>query len=107
MKFAKFLILLSSFSIVLNSCGTLSEAGKVMRNEKVSTNDEFLIEKKGALTQPPDYQKIPEPGSMEDKSKSNKNSIEEILRTKKTNSSDKSQNKSSSTEETILRQIKK
>jgi len=107
MKFIKLLILLSSFSVVLNSCSSLSEAGKVMRNEKVATNDEFLIEKKGALTQPPDFQKMPEPGSMEDKSRSKKNSIEEIIKTKKTNSSGESQTKTSSTEETILRQIKK
>ena len=107
MNFIKLLILLSSFSVVLNSCSSLSEAGKIMRNEKVATNDEFLIEKKGALTQPPDFQKMPEPGSMEDKSRSKKNSIEEIIKTKKTNSPGESQTKSSSTEETILRQIKK
>ena len=31
---------------LLISCGTLDEAGKAMRNEKVKTTDEFLVKKK-------------------------------------------------------------
>ena len=33
------------------------------RNEKIKNTDEFLIKKKEPLTQPPDFDKIPEPGS--------------------------------------------
>ena len=31
--------------IILSACGGLSDAGKVLRNEKKATNDEFLVEK--------------------------------------------------------------
>ena len=30
---------------LLTSCGSLKDAGKVLRNEKVRTTDEFLVEK--------------------------------------------------------------
>ena len=35
--------------IYLYSCGAMSEAGKVLRNEKVKTTDEFLVKKKDPL----------------------------------------------------------
>ena len=34
---------------LLNSCGGLKEAGKVLRNEKIRTTDEFLVKKKKIL----------------------------------------------------------
>ena len=106
MKFIKLLILLSGLSIILNSCSGLSDAGKVLRNEKISNSDEFLIEKKEPLTQPPDFKNIPEPGSINSKAKTEQNSIEKILRTSQSQSTS-NQTKSSSTEEFILNQIKK
>ena len=59
----KFKILIFSLLclLLLNNCSSFSEAGKVLRNEKVRTTDEFLIEKKEPLTQPPDFDTIPEP----------------------------------------------
>tara|TARA_B100000780_G_scaffold249068_1_gene194648 strand:- start:262 stop:582 length:321 start_codon:yes stop_codon:yes gene_type:complete len=106
MKFIKLLILLSGLSIILNSCSSLSDAGKVLRNEKLRTTDEFLIEKKDPLTQPPDFKNIPEPGSIGSKTEPEQNSIKKILRSSKSQSTS-NQNKSSSTEEFILNQIKK
>ena len=79
MKSAKFIILFFGLSIILNSCGTLEEAGKVLRNDKRST-DEFLIKKKGPLTQPPDFDKIPEPGSNKNQAGSEVSNIERILK---------------------------
>ena len=106
MKFAQPLILLLLLSIVLNSCGTFSEAGKVLRNEKVRTTDEFLIKKKDPITQPPDFDTIPEPGSIDRKAESKEDNIKKILRAGQSDSTN-NQNKSSSTEESILQQIKK
>jgi len=103
MKIIKSLFLLCILSIVLNGCSSLSEAGKVLRNEKVRTTDEFLIKKQQPLTQPPDFETIPEPGSIKNKPKNN---IEKILKKSQTKSST-SQSKSSSIEESILNQIKK
>ena len=62
MKFIKLLILLSSLCLILNSCVSLKDAGKVLRNEKIKTTDEFLIKKKDALTIPPDFNKVLKPG---------------------------------------------
>ena len=106
MKLNKLLILSSSLLIILSSCGTLSEAGKVLRNEKTASTDEFLIKKKEPLTQPPDFDTIPEPGTVKKKTSSNQNSIEKILKVRKNNPSS-NQSSSSSTEESILKRIKK
>ena len=62
MKIIKNLLIFFIFSLVLNSCNTLSEAGKVLRNEKIRTTDEFLVKKREPLSLPPDYKKLPEPG---------------------------------------------
>ena len=105
MRLIKLLILLSTFSIVLTGCSSLDDAGRVLRNEKTKTTDEFLIEKKGPLTQPPDFQKIPEPGSAENKAEKI-NEISEILKARQPETRN-NKTKSSSTEESILRQIKK
>ena len=68
--------------LLLAGCGA-SDVGKIMRNEKVKTSDEFLVKKRQPLTLPPDYSKIPKPGTIE-KSKE-KEKIKEILKIKKEN----------------------
>ena len=104
----KFKILIFSLLclFLLNNCSSFSEAGKVLRNEKVRTTDEFLIKKKEPLTQPPDFDTIPEPGSIENKADKEQTSIESIL-SSNTSKSDNTNTSSSSTEESILNQIKK
>jgi hypothetical protein len=105
MKF-KILIISLLFLLLLNNCSSFSEAGKVLRNEKVRTTDEFLIKKKEPLTQPPDFETIPEPGSTENKAEKKENSIKSILGSN-TNEASSTNSSSSSTEESILNQIKK
>jgi|TARA_B110000444_G_scaffold173674_1_gene162440 PBP1b-binding outer membrane lipoprotein LpoB len=104
MKFIKLIISISILSIILSSCSTFSEAGKVLRNEK-RTTDEFLIQKKDPLTTPPDFDEIPKPGSINERAKSN--SIEKIIKTDKKNKPDSELTTSSTTEESILKRIKK
>ena len=53
------LILIGLF--LINSCKGFSDAGKVLRNEKTRTTDEFLV--KQPLVLPPDYNELPEPSS--------------------------------------------
>ena len=67
---------------------------------------EFLIKKKEPLTQPPDFETIPEPGSMESKAEKQESSIEQILKTIPSKEN-QTTTQSSSTEESILNQIKK
>ena len=58
--------------ILLVSCGTFSEAGKALRNEKTRTTDEFLIEKRGPLSLPPKMGELPKPNSSGGTKKENK-----------------------------------
>lgn len=97
------IILISFF--LFTSCGGLKEAGKVLRNEKTRTTDEFLVKKKDPLILPPDYDKIPEPGSNSTKESDEEEKIKNILKAPKVENSKK--NKPSSIEETILNQIRK
>ena len=63
-----FLIILTS--LVFLSCSGFQDAAKVLRNEKIKSTDEFLVKKKEPLVLPPDYNKIPEPGSLSKKKES-------------------------------------
>ena len=87
-------------------CQSLSEVGKVMRNEKTNSTDEFLVKQKQPLTLPPDYAEIPEPGALEKKAKEEeKNSIEKAFKIDKEKSDKKP--RSGSVEESILNRIGK
>ena len=46
MKAIKLLSIYFILSIILNSCGSLKEAGDILRNEKTQSNNQFLIKKK-------------------------------------------------------------
>ena len=98
----KFWILIILIGIV--SCGGLNDAKKVLRNEKISNTDEFLIQKKDPLVLPPDYEKIPEPGTVVKKKVDEKDKIRKILNSYKKDNISK--NQSSSTEESILEKIR-
>ena len=96
----KFLLL--SIIITLVSCGSLQEAGKVMRNEKIKTTDEFLIKKKAPLTLPPKFGELPKPGSQEEQKK---DKVKEIFNISK--SENKNNSKGSSVEKSIINKIGK
>ena len=89
--------------IIISSCTTLKDAGKVIRNEKIITTDEFLVKKKDPLIMPPNYDEIPKPDTLKDK-KSKEKDVKSILKIPTQNKSTKS---SSSTEKSIIDKIKK
>ena len=92
------------FIFVLTACNSLDEAGKVLKNEKVRTTDEFLVKKRDPLVLPPDYKDIPLPGSKNTK-KSSEKDIKKIL-----NAPDEQtvlNDQTSSTEKSIINQIRK
>ena len=74
-----------------------------MRNEKKSSTDEFLVEKRKTLVLPPDYNEIPEPGSL--KKNDNGTNIKEILKAPSEEISNKK--KTSNLEKSILEKIRK
>ena len=95
------LFLIVSFLLVV-SCGNV---GQILRNEKIKTTDEFLVEKKKPLILPPDIDKVPEPGSRTVEKSKDEDVIKNILKSKKKN--DNSKNTSSSLEEAILKRLPK
>tara|TARA_B100000963_G_scaffold193849_1_gene168692 strand:- start:10110 stop:10415 length:306 start_codon:yes stop_codon:yes gene_type:complete len=98
-------IIIFIVAILLNSCGGLDEAGKVLRNEKIQSNDEFLVKKKTPLVMPPNFEEIPEPGSINRKTEKEEEKIKSILSAPQTELTN--EKNSSSVEESILRKIKK
>jgi hypothetical protein len=48
------------------------DAGKVLRNEKIKTTDEFLVKKKEPLVLPPDYEKFQNQDQFRKKKKKKK-----------------------------------
>ena len=98
-------ILLIFLILVFSGCSGFQEAGEIMRNEKVKNTDEFLIKKRDALTQPPDFNKVPEQDSLNKPKKEKNEGIKDILKVKDTNN--KQKKVFSSTEKSILNQIRK
>ena len=97
--------LLISLLLIISACSGLSDAKKVLKNEKVITTDEFLVKKKELLILPPDFEKLPLPDSIGDKNISNqeKEKIKKILRVDENNQTDKKP--SSSIEKSIIEKI--
>lgn len=91
--------------LLLTACGSLSEAGKALRNEKVNSTDEFLIEKRGPLTLPPNMNELPMPSSQ-NSNKSKKSVQNEILNNNDQNITSEKQTKTN-LEKIILQEIKK
>ena len=91
------------FLLFTYSCGSLSDAGKVLRNEKVKTTDEFLVKKRQPLVLPPDYDTLPVPGTKE--KKIDNDNINKIL--KIPNPSNASKSNTTSIEQSIINKIGK
>ena len=91
--------------LLLISCGSLSEAKKVIKNEKVITTDEFLVKKRNPLVIPPNFEEVPIPGSEPKKMINEGEKIKRILNAPKDENN--STSKSSSVENSILKRIRK
>jgi hypothetical protein len=89
--------------IFVYSCSGISDAGKVLRNEKIKTTDEFLVKKRAPLTLPPQYDTIPRPKSLEKKNDDDK--INKILKIPNEEKSKDLEN--TSVEQSIINQIRK
>ena len=88
--------------VFIVSCGNV---GKILRNEKIKTTDEFLVEKKKPLILPPDLDEIPKPGSTIETRSQEKDVLKNILKEKK--SGKISVTTSTSVEESILKRLPK
>ena len=90
--------------LILISCSSFKEAGKVLRNEKTNTTDEFLVKKREPLVLPPDFKEIPEPGSIKKENNSEQQKLKIIL---KAPNNENSNGSSSNVEKSIIDKIRK
>ena len=90
---------------LLYSCGGTSNVEKVLRNEKITNTDEFLVKKRDPLTMPPDHATLPKPGKINTSKKENNDNIENILKIPKDQNS--STTSTSSVEQSIINEINK
>ena len=98
-------IYLISFIFLVTSCGdTWGSVKRGLTGQKKTSVDEFLVEKKDPLILPPDFENLPTPAGRET-AKEEISTFEKKLT--KTSSIEINSEATSSTEESILRQIKK
>ena len=105
MKKIKTILLYFILIIFLHSCGGASDAAKVLKNEKITNTDEFLVKKRDPLILPPEYKTLPEPNSNNKSKKTDSNNINKIL--KLPDQSTSTSTGSSSVEESIMKNIRK
>tara|TARA_B100000524_G_C23380582_1_gene272992 strand:+ start:142 stop:441 length:300 start_codon:yes stop_codon:yes gene_type:complete len=96
------IITLAIIYLSIISCSSFQDAGKVLRNEKIKSTDEFLVKKKDPLELPPDFDKLPKPGEATNNEKISNEKINKILKIPQ----DEGSNKNTSLEESILKKIK-
>jgi hypothetical protein len=66
--------------LILCSCGAIKEG---FSNQKKNSSDEFLVEKKSPLVQPPSYGELPIPSNEKTNKKNQTNNIESLIIKKK------------------------
>ena len=104
-----FLILLLTF-FYLSACQSAKDALTLKKKE---SGDEFLVEKKNPLVLPPDYSALPTPENINSLNKNenlienDNNKFEEIIKKPSKIENSEQKVKSSSTEASILENIKK
>jgi len=100
-----FIIIISFF---LTSCGGWDSVKRGITGAKQKTGDEFLVKKKDPLVLPPDYDNLPTPDERTEAQKEI-SSIEQSLTnvTEDKDSLSLENSSESSTEQSILNQIKK
>mgnify|MGYP001399571553 CR=1 FL=1 len=102
MKLLKIFILLNII-FLFYSCGTLREG---FTNQKKTSNDEFLVEKKSPLVMPPDYNELPIPTSNQNQTEVENNKIKDMVSNNNLEENT-SKNVDQNFEESLLKKIKK
>ena len=101
--FKKFILL--NFILLLVSCGSVKHA---FINQKKSSTDEFLVEKKSPLVMPPDYNELPIPKEKIEQTDINENEFKTLITQKNQDTkSDSNEDVNKNFEELLLDKIKK
>ena len=104
MKYFKLLIFFQLI-LFLYSCSTVKEG---FTNQKKSSSDEFLVEKKSPLVMPPDYNDLPVPDQNKETVETDENKIKDLV-TKNENENGQNNNSVEGNldiEQSILKKIK-
>ena len=104
MKYFKILIFFQLI-LFLYSCSSVKEG---FTNQKKSSSDEFLVEKKSPLVMPPDYNDLPVPDESKETGEANENKIKDLV-TKNENENGENNNSEDGNldiEQSILKKIK-
>ena len=104
MKYFKLLIFFQLI-LFLYSCSTVKEG---FTNQKKSSSDEFLVEKKSPLVMPPDYNDLPVPDQNKETAEINESKIKDLV-TKNENENGENNNSEDGNldiEQSILKKIK-
>ena len=99
------IVFLVALTYLITSCDTLSSVKRGLTGEKSLSTDEFLVKKKDPLILPPNFDELPTPGERREALDEEISNIEKKL--KKTTSIEGVSSSSSSTEESILKEIRK
>ena len=104
-------IIKNIFLIILICMYTISCSGGLegFKMKKSTSGDEFLIQKKDPLVQPPDYTKLPNPDEKIDNFDDQETQIETVFKSSKLNEekTKNSETTNSSLEKSILKKIQK
>ena len=104
MKYFKILVFFKLI-LFLYSCSTLKEG---FTNQKKSSSDEFLVEKKSPLVMPPDYNDLPVPDQNKEKAETNQNKIKDLVTKNESENGDMNnvEDGNLNLEQSILKKIK-
>lgn len=92
----------------LESCGTWDQVKKGLTGEKITSTDEFLVEKKDPLIKPPNFEELPVPGSSPSNTSSLENDVElQSLKNLEIEQESYELEETGSTESNILKRIRK
>ena len=104
MKYFKILIFFQLI-LFLYSCSTIKDG---FTNQKKSSRDEFLVEKKSPLVMPPDYNDLPVPYQNKETAETNENKIKDLITTKENENGENNNSEDGNLdiEQSILKKIK-
>ena len=104
MKYFKLLIFFQLI-LFLYSCSTVKEG---FTNQKKSSSDEFLVEKKSPLVMPPDYDDLPVPDQNKQTAEDNENKIKDLITKKESENGENNNSEDGNLdiEQSILKKIK-
>ena len=98
-------IFLIMFIFLLNSCGSWDSVKRGLTGAKAKSTDEFLVKKKDPLILPPNFDSLPSP-SDEESSLEQLSDFEKKLQETSSITVENESSGSTSTEESILKQIR-